>query len=431
MRGEAMISTRATVAGGTQAQRRPGLVARWRSQRIEFVLLPLAAFGVYWLSALRLDASNATIYFGSDAPLYSWLALGNSSDRIARFHPTTVVLLRGWMKLFTPLGPWISPPNLAKAMFAAVGAVGAWAAMWAFAAVAARRYVTLLGVIYAASLGVWYFSSIEESKIVSATLAGLYIAIYLHLRERWSLRGALLLTVVLLAACLNEIVAGFLVAIPVIDSLLRRGWDLRSLRWIAWHALAAPATLVFFETVVNGRLVAAGTDPEGASHLSMLFFYAADNNYSAWTIHYFLVNWLFFNIAAPTLVLSPVFPHWPDTKYFDPVLANYFSSPLSASLVILFGVMLLACLLPSYRSKSLRDHHSMLWALLVYALLRGAFFFIVFPDECILFSSSVTLAHLLLLLVPFTASTFPAKGVLLAATALLLLATTGTFILSQ
>jgi hypothetical protein len=73
----------------------------------------------------------------------------------------------------------------------------------------------------------------------------------------------------------------------------------------------------------------------------------------------------------------------------------------------------------------------MLWALLVYALLRGAFFFIVFPDECILFSSSVTLAHLLLLLVPFTASTFPAKGVLLAATALLLLATTGTFILSQ
>ncbi len=426
-----MISTRATVAGGTQPERQPGLAARWTSGRVEFVLLPLAAFAVYWLSSLRLEASNATVHFGSDAPLLAWLALGNSVDRVARFHPTTVVLLMGWMKLVKPLAAWIAPPILAKAMFAAVGAIGAWAAMWAFAAVVTRRYVTFLGVIYAASVGVWYFSSIEESKIVTATLTALYIAIYLYLRERWSPRGALLLTAVLLAACLNEIVAGFLVVIPAIDTLLRRGWDLPRMRWIAAHALAAPLALAFLELVVNGRLVAIGTDPEGASHLSMLMYYAKSNKFDAWTVYYFLVNWLFFNIAPPTPTLSHVFPHWPANKYFDPSLANYFSSPLSAALVVLFGVMLLACVLPRYRSKSLGNHVGILVALFAYALVRATFFFIVYPYECLLFSSSVTLAHLLLIVIPFTASSFPAKGALLGAVALLLLATTGTFILSQ
>ena len=46
--------------------------------------------------------------------------------------------------------------------------------------------------IYAVSFGVWYFASIEESKIVTATLSALYIAIYLHLRDDWTMRGAVL-----------------------------------------------------------------------------------------------------------------------------------------------------------------------------------------------------------------------------------------------
>jgi hypothetical protein len=426
-----LISVKASLARGVRPGSPLGALARWVARDISFPLVALAAFCVYWSSSLFLEARNATVHFGSDAPLYAWLAQGNAVDRVARFHPVTVVMELGWMRIVGPLAPWIAPQKLLKAMFAAVGAVGVWAAMSAFAAVVPRRYVALLGAIYAVSLGIWFFSSIEESKIVSATLTALYIAAYLRLRQDWTLGGALILTAILLVACLNEIVAGCLVLIPAIDTLVQRGWDLRHLRWIAWHALTAPIALLFLEGVVNGRLVAAGTDPEGASHFSMLMFYLEDSSFSAWTIYYFLVNWLLFNLAAPTPVLSHVFPHWPNNKYFDPVLANYLSSPVSICLVILFAAMLVASIVPWRRTQSLRGSAAILLALLAYALVRGVFFFVVHPYECLLFSSSVTLTHMLLISIPFAESGFPAKRALLASIAVLLFVINGTFIISQ
>jgi hypothetical protein len=107
-------------------------------------------------------------------------------DRITRFHPTTVVLALAWMKIVGPLSQWFDPPQLLRAMSAAIGVVGLWAATSAFAAVMSRGHAALFGIIYALSLGVWYFASIEESKIVTATLSALYIAGYLHLRQSWS-----------------------------------------------------------------------------------------------------------------------------------------------------------------------------------------------------------------------------------------------------
>ena len=160
------------------------------------------------------------------------------------------------MKILSPLTLWITPQHLLKAMFAAIGALGVGAAMWAFAAVVPRRHVLVCGLIYASSLGVWYFSSIEESKIVTASLSALYIAVYLHLRDHWSRPRAALLTAILLLACLNEIVAGFLIIIPIVDTLVRRGWDWRHGWWIAVHGLVGPIALFILEFVVNGRLVA-------------------------------------------------------------------------------------------------------------------------------------------------------------------------------
>jgi hypothetical protein len=430
-----MAYMRATIAGHANTRGRIAGSLRRVLAWADLAAVPLAAFGIYWLSALLLEAGNATIHFGSDAPLYAWVARGEAAGRIARFHPTTVILELSWLKLVAPLTYWVSLSTLLKALFAAVGAAGVWAAMWAFAALVPRRYVGLFGLIYATSLGVWYFSSIEESKIVTATLSGLYIAIYMHLRRRWSLRGALLLTAVLLAACLNEVVAGFLVVIPAIDGLLQREWKVGHLwprlRWIVWHALAPPAALLFLDRVVNGHLVPPSTDPEGASHISMLMYYIAINKFDGWAVYYFLVNWLFFNMAAPTPVLSAVFPNWPANKYFAPVLANYFSSPVTAALVVLLIAMVVASVLPRYRTGRLHAHSGLLLGLLGYAVLRGTFFFIVYPYECLLFASSVTLAHMLLIFVPFVTSDVPAKGGLLAAFAMLLFATNGVFILSQ
>jgi hypothetical protein len=218
----------------------PEKLARWTSRAVCFVL----AFGLYWLSSFVLQARNATTHFGADAHVYTLLADGIVVDGLARFHPVTIAMAMGWMKILGPLTPWVAPRHILKAMFAAVGAVGVLAAMSAFAANMPRRYAALFSSIYAVSLGVWYFSSIEESKIVTTSLTAFYIATYLHLRQRWTTRGALLLSNSLLA-CLNEIVCCFLVIIPAIDSLVQRGWSLRSNWWIAAHRLAAPAAFIF------------------------------------------------------------------------------------------------------------------------------------------------------------------------------------------
>src|SRR2546430_8995438 len=223
---------------------------------LAFVLAASSAFGLYWLSSLVLQARNATTHFGADAHVYALLAEGIAVDGLTRFHPVTIVLGLAWMKLTNQLTLWV-PAHVLKALFAAVGAVGVWGALSAFASVMPRRCAILFGIIFATSLGIWYYSSIEESKIVTTTLSALYIATYLKLRKCWTKRGVVLLTAILVAACLNEIVAGFLVVIPAVDTLVQRGFDLRHGRWIAAHSIAVPLAFALLEFVVNGWLVAA------------------------------------------------------------------------------------------------------------------------------------------------------------------------------
>jgi hypothetical protein len=410
----------------------------WTSAHVPFALMGLAAFGLYWASSFHLAAAHRTTHFAADTWFYAELAkgdvLGRVSDsyfldRIFRFHPTTVIMAAGWMEIVRPLAAWIAPEHLLKALFALVGAVGVWAAAWAFAAVVPRRHALLLGAMYASSLSVWYFSSIEESKIVGATLSALYIAVYLHLRQTWTVRRAALLTAVLLLACLNEIVAGFLVVIPLVDTAAQRGWDLRQLRWIAAHALACPVALAILEGLMRGRMGAAGYHPEGATHFSMLLYYIAQNDYSLWSLHAFVVKWLFFSIAAPSRDASYLADA--NVNYggdFEPLAMHYFSSPVSAALVLLFAALLVASLLPRYRGEPLGGLAGVLAALAAFALLRGLFFVVFLPSECILFSSSVVLAHLLLVGVPLAVARLPGKQGLLAAMAALLFLANGAFI---
>ena len=419
-------------------------VCRVAELRISVALIPLAAFVLYALSSLVIVAGDRQYLFGADAILYVELASEDAAakigshfylDRITRFHPTTTVAALLWMKLLAPLAGWVSPEQLLRAMSAFVGAAGVWAAMTAFARFVPRGQVALWGIIYAVSLAVWFFSSIEESKIVTATLAALYIAVYLRLRTRWTAHNAALLTAILLVACLNEIVAAFLVAIPAVDTLVRRGWDLRSGRWIAWHGLAAPAAFVLLETVVRrytGGATAGGPAGEAGSHVGMLVFYLTRNDFSVGSLYAFLVNWMLFANAAPTPATTfAAIPADPEFKgYFEPALAGYLSTPASSVLACVFGVMLIASLVPQLRREPIgRDKAGVLLGLMAYSLARAAFYFIVNAREPFLFASGATLAHLLVLAALFAASSFPAQRTLLAAGALLLLVVNGTFVI--
>jgi hypothetical protein len=423
-----VVSADARLAGAGSSAGVSSLAAGWRLR----ALVASGAFGLYWLSAVILQERDATLIFGNDSHLYSMLMDGTPVDRVTRFHPLTTALVAVWMKLLAPLTAWLTPKLLCKALFAAIGAASVWAAMGAFAAIGPRRQAFLWGIVYAVSLGVWYFSSIEESKIVTATLVAFYIAVYLRLRTAWSVRGAVLLTALLLLACLNEIVAAFLVAIPAADALVQHGWNVRTqLRrnwWIACHALAAPAAFLFLELVVNGWLVPAGNEPEGSSHLRMLLYYLMQRDISLDAIYDFSTRWLFFNLAAPSIDASygatPIY-----AGDFPPGLAGYLGSPVSAGLVALFGAILAVGLLRPYRGRITRDLAGIMLGVSAYALLRALFFFLVYPGEHILFASGATLPHMLLIAMPYAASAYPRKDALLAGLAALLLIVNGAFIL--
>jgi len=396
-------------------------------------------FAIYWTTSFILESNKATTRFGADTWFYSELADSDSLShlqdnkelgRLIRFHPVTVVASAAWMNVFEWAKYHIAQEQVLRAMFALIGALGVYAAMAGFAAVMLRKHVAFWGAIFGVSLGVWYFSSIEESKIVSGVLATLYIAIYLHLRENWSRTRALLLTAVLLAACLNEIVAGFLVIIPLADTVVRHGIDIRRGLWILFHALAAPFALIILELIARTGFSPAKQHPEGATHFSMLFWYITQNDYSLSSLYAFALRWFAFNIAAPEQAV-----HFVNEKIgyggdFDPKLAPYLHSPISFVAALMFAGLLLAAFLPRYRPAMTRNAAGIMIGLAAYIFVRGAFFFILLPQEALLFASSVSFAVLLLIAMPFAASSFPRKRILLALVATALFLANGAFMLA-
>lgn len=404
------------------------------SFQLSAALISIGAFVVYFASSFVLVARNGTTHFGGDPWLYTVLATVdpvNDLGKIAyviRIHPMTGWLGLAWMKLAAPLTLWLAPEQILRALFALFGAVGARAAISAFSAVVPRREALVWGVIYAASLGVWYFSSFEESKALTAALTTAYIAIYLHLRTNWTLSKAMLLTLVLAAACFNEIVAIFLVAIPTVDALVQRGMNIRHDYWIGLHALTGP--LAFFVMSLMGRLLLAPDERQlNSDHVTLLLWYFEQNHLDVGEVYDFLVRWLLFNLAAPE-------PHAvagadPTLRYagdFDTSLANYFTSPITACLAILALVVLASAMLPTFRRALPGGTAAVLLGLGAYGVIRGGFFLAFNPGECLLYGSGVTLAHLLLVAIPFSASRLPGKQPLLYAIFILLVVTNGQFI---
>src|SRR5215470_5493464 len=129
---------RASVVGSVRRKNSTGALVHQTDRHVSSALMAVAAFGPYWISALVLAGRNQASLFGADTVLYMELAEGDvverigsncAVDRITRFHPLSTAMAVAWMKVLSPLTLWITPQQLLKAMFAAVGAVGVWAAM--------------------------------------------------------------------------------------------------------------------------------------------------------------------------------------------------------------------------------------------------------------------------------------------------------------
>ncbi len=233
------------------------------------------------------------------------------------------------------------------------------------------------------------------------------------------MRGVALLTIILLLGCLNEIVFAFIAVLPLVDAFAKAGFNLRQYRWIILHALAVPLALLLVEGVVFALLPIA-KHPEGKSHFALFFHYFQQNKFSTAAIYEFAVNWFCFNILAPTSSVS-------DKGYFQPLLANYLNSPAALGVIALFCVMIAAALLPRFRAGNSLPL-GIFTGLTAFSFARGAFFFVFDPAEPLLFSGPTTLAHLMIVLVPFAASRFPARHWVLAAFAALVAVNNGLLV---
>ncbi len=387
-----------------------GLTSPVALLRLTYPWVVLGAFGLYWLTFLMLEAHNGSSSFGANSVLYTGIAYGNVQDRLTRFHPATVGLARLWMEMVSPFFAWVSPHHLLAALFAAFGAMGAGAALAAFETLVPRRYVLICGLIYASSFGIWYFSSIAEfenphclardplHRPLSASARAMELA--RRARADGGARGGLRQRERL---GLSPRHPGHRHAGPARPRSSRRLMDRGPCADRARRSVSASGD-------GEQRAEPDTFNPESGSAVSMFWFYADVSDHSLDSLYAFILNWLFFNISAPTTGAYAAVPIWPAyVGYFEPSFANYFDNLVSIGLIGIGAGMVLSLLVPVWRpERSLSG--GLVLALVAYILVRGAFFFVFNPAEVMLFTSAVTLPVLVLLLAPFAASRFPIKG---------------------
>ena len=123
------------------------------------------------------------------------------------------------------------------------------------------------------------------------------------------------------------------------------------------------------------------------------------------------------------------YAQWPAYHaFFVPGFGGYLASPWGAALAMIAGVLASASLGPRGTSRCRGLAGGVIVGLLAFVIVRGAFFYLFNPNECLLFSPSVTIPHLMLIGVPFVASALPYKSAILGLGGLMLFINNAIFI---
>lgn len=398
-------------------------------------------FVVYLGSAYLLAAEQRDEALGADAGLYRMLAYPTfAEDRVTAFHVVTVLLARAWIGIIAPLvgriAPDLWPPHMLHPLLAAVGAAGVIAAIYVASKFLARRDAILFGVIYGLSLGVWYFSCVPESKGLTAALIAVYLAVYLRFRDDRSMVSGLMLSGIMFAACMNDLTSAALLVIPLFDSVMRGRFDKSACARIGMQLTIGVVGAVVIQQLMVPLLPGNGSESakdwpveSGAVALFLKYFQISDHSPSAfWS---FLLNWLFFNIAAPQEHATHALALWPDYKgFFEPSLFGYLTSVTTLGLAGCVASIIYFAAAPTSRGRITSDAAGLMMGLLAFSVVRGVFFFLFNPGEAILFSSSVVLPHLLLFSIPFGTAKISdqLRTLLLSGFAVLLFLANGRFI---
>lgn len=378
---------------------------------IVYALIFLASFNLYWETQSIFDEYEKSSYFGADSIIYAKIAEGVIDQQVQFFHPLTAAISSLWLSITTPLQGLADVAELYGAMYAAIGALGVVAAAAAFHRLLPANPALICTLAYALSLSVWYFSSIHETKIIDGTIASVYIAVYLRLRENWSIWWFFLLTSIMIIGCFNSIVTAFLVLIPAIDVLLRNSFRIRELGWVFMHALPAPFILIILEFLIRSSVEPNNVKAEAENHFDLLVTFAKMGSHTVTSFFGFIQNWIVFSLAAPSADADHGYAIWEVTEgYFHPNLHQYFSN-LSSGLFLLSLILIVLVGLNTVRLGRLAVG---LWPLLAglaaYSAARIVLFFIFLPSEALLYTSPIILAHLIIISTLYFQSTFRYKA---------------------
>jgi hypothetical protein len=122
-----------------------------------------------------------------------------------------------------------------------------------------------------------------------------------------------------------------------------------------------------------------------------------------------VLNFYFFNFAFPDDHVSHMVPQYGKyVGYFKPSPAGYFDNVFSIAFIGAYFVLLF------YASKGfILERNKIIFALLLYIMLRSVFIFLFNPVESLLYSSVIILPMMMLLFYYFIRSRFRFKAALL------------------
>jgi len=359
---------------------------------VEIILFILFLL-VYLVTEMNnISSRNLSDYpFGADVPNYTF-GIGNLWH-----HPLTGWLITSYRYFINNLLHIAYSTTVAKFLFSFFGAINVMIVYRIFLMFFNRYKSFLFTVCYGFSLSVWYFSSVPESYVISATLYSLYFWYFIkHCSDLRLMKVLILLGILAFAIC-NDISSVFLLFLPLIYFNKEIITNKRIRSYFLLHVFFLVALCIMFKFL--------GWDV-------VKFFLIQREGYgpSSYVLSDFIepfLNVIFFSVGAPSHETSyaPRLLSF-NSAFFKPTLLGYMDHIVTAIFFIFYGSLMIIAL----SRVQLIKHNKFIIPFIVFIAARYLSIVFFNPGEAFLFTTLSTLPLLLILFCLFDTAHFRYKG---------------------
>jgi len=356
-------------------------------------ILFILFFAVYSVTEMNNLSSRVLedYAFGADVPHYTF-GIGHGFR-----HPITAKLMEFYRGFISILLPITITPFVMKLLFSFFGAINVMIVHSICSMFFSRYRSVLVAVCYGFSLSVWYFSSVPESYVFSATLYSLYFWYFIKHCSDLRLIKVLILLGLLTLALLNDISSVYLLLLPFVYYNKKIITDKKIRSYFLLHVFFIFACCVVIK--INEWPVVE-------------FYSNMRNDFSVTSFIKDdfiepLLNLLFFSIGAPSheVTYAPrMLPYYPG--YFQPSVWGYMSQIVTAIFFVFYsGLMIIAL-----TRVQLIKHNKFIIPFIIFLFARYLSIIFLNPGEAFLFTMLSTLPLLLVLFCLFDSAQFRYKG---------------------